>query len=1065
MEGLEDRTLPATVTWTNPLGGNWSTASNWSTGKVPTILDDVIINQPGGVTITHSGGNDLVHSLSSTDPLVVSGGYLFLAEASTLSSSLTFSAGTLTGGGDLTVNDLFTWTGGTLSGRGSIHANGGFTISGTSGKTLDTRSLDYTGTATWSGSGGITLSNHATWNNLAGATLQATGNATLGGSTGTFNNAGLLSKPAGTGTTTINTFLVNSGTVDAASGTLNVAGNNLSSGSFTVEAGATLAFNGGTQTLQSSSTISGAGDVTFGGATIALAGTYSVTGTTTISKGTVNFDADNPLPALTFSGGTLGGTATLTLSGQLTWTGGMMTGGGHTVANGNIAISGDNKKELRNRILDNAGTATWTGNGALAMNTNSVWNNLAGAFFIAQNGDTLGGGNPGQFGDSTFNNAGTLQMAGSGVATVQAFVNNTGTIDAASGVLNLADGGLNSGTNTVEAGATLGFTGGNQALTAASGISGAGNVNFGSGMDSLTGYTSMAGAFSVTGTTSVLTGGTVSFDVDTTLATLTLLGGTLTGASDLTVSGVLTWRTGTMTGAGRTLVNGDMLVNDPNKKELISRTLNTAGTTTWTAGDVNIVSDGVWNNLAGATLNMQSGSHFGTDSIFRAEGTFNNAGLFTSATGSGTASGEIAFNNSGTVDVVSGVLNLAGGGISTGTFIAELGGTLEFGGGSHSLMSSSSVSGDGTVIFDSEAFNPLSIIVSGSYTVTGPTFVQGTNAPVVAFDADTTLGALNFQSGTLMGEGDITITGRFDWTGGKLSGTGNTFANGGMNISGSDGKTLDGRILNNAGTATWTGTGNLSGGNDALFNNLAGAVFDAQSEAAVLTGNILFINAGTFQKSAGSGTTSINVLFSNTGTVDVESGTLKFAGTFTNFDSTALVLSDGIYHIKGTLEFNNAKIVTNEANIVLDGSFARILNLSGANALANFANNLDGASFTLLNGATVTTPGDFNNLGTLVLGPGSLFKVTGDYTQTSGATLEVQLGGTPASGKFGQLAVTGTAALDGTLTVNLVSGYSGVPGDRFAIMTFARLVGSFASTNLPPGASLALNPGDVTVSF
>jgi hypothetical protein len=232
-----------------------------------------------------------------------------------------------------------------------------------------------------------------------------------------------------------------------------------------------------------------------------------------------------------------------------------------------------------------------------------------------------------------------------------------------------------------------------------------------------------------------------------------------------------------------------------------------------------------------------------------------------------------------------------------------------------------------------------------------------------------------------------------------------------------------------------------------------------------LGGAIIFNNAGTFKKSAGSGTTTVNALFSNTGTLDVETGTVKLGGTFTNFDSTAAVLADGTYLIKGTLQFNNAQITTNQAKIILDGSTAKIVNQSNVNALATFANNLDGASFTIQNGANFTTAGDFNNLGTLLLGPHSLFSVSGNYTQTSAATLAVQLGGTPGSGQFGRLAVTGTAALDGTLTVSLASGYTPSAGDSFQVLTFSGATGGFATTNLPPGASLALHPNDETVSF
>jgi hypothetical protein len=1271
LEALEHRWLPSTVSWVNTAGGNWSTASNWSTGRLPGILDDVVIDVSGDVTITHSSGTDLVHSLTSNDRLAVSGGYLNVADASTLNSTLTLSGGTLTGRGDLTINDVFTWTGGTMGGRGSTHANGGMTISSNNGKTLDARTLDYTGTATWSDTGGIALVNDATWNNLAGATLQATGDATLSGGAGTFNNAGTFSKSAGTGTTTLSSILNNTGTIDAASGTVNVAGADTATGTFTVETGATLAFNGGTQALAAASSVSGAGDVTFGGANLTLLGSYAITGNTTVSNGTVLFDADTTLPTLTLSGGTLGGVGTLTVSGTLTWTGGEMNNGGRTVANGGMTISGNNGKALRNRVLDNAGTATWTGTGSIAMDGNAVWNNLAGSQIDAQNdavfGNTGGGGeyfdsifnNAGTFkksagtgtttitafvsntgtidaasgtlkmtegglndsmyvaetaatlelsggsqaaganssitgagnvtfsgatvnvagsytvtgtttvtggtvtfandttvaaltlsggtlmgdgnmtvsglvtwtggtmqggghtianggmaisgnngktldartldnagtatwtgtgnigmnndavwnnlagsvldaqndatiggGSATFNNAGTFQKsAGTATTTLSAYLNNSGTVDAASGTISLPGGGFNTGTYTVEAGAALLFGGGTQSLRAGSSVSGAGNVTF-SGANA-----TLAGTYTVTGTTTI-SNGTVSFDNNAAVPALTFSNGTLTGASDLTVSTQLTWTGGTMTGAGRTISNGTMTISGGGK-QLIGRTLTNAGTTTWTGtGDINVMYDAIWNNQSGAVMDVQGDARFGTDSIFHAQGVFNNAGTFKKSAGSGTTHGMLTFNNTGTVDAASGILDLDGGGLSSGTFTTETGATLEFSGGSPFLMSASSVSGAGNVIFDSETFNNLHMTIAGSYNVTGTTTFQSAagSAPPVEFDHDATMATLNLGTGTLSGAGTVTVTGTLNWTGGTLSGDGQLVTSGSMAISGSGGKNLDGRTLNNAGTVTWTGGGNINGGNNAVFNNQSGAVFDAQTDAT-LGGGIVFNNAGTFKKSAGTGTTTVNALFSNTGTLDVETGTVKLGGTFTNFDSTAALLADGTYLVKGTLQFNNAQITTNQAKIILDGSAAKIVNQSNVNALATFANNLDGASFTIRNGANVTTAGDFNNLGTLLLGPNSHFNVSGNYTQIAGGALEVQLCGTPASGQFGLLAVTGTANLDGTLTVSLTSGYTPSPGDSFQVLTFSGSTGDFATTNLPAGASLALDPHDVTVSF
>ena len=141
LELLEGRELPSTVTWTNASGGDWDTASNWSTGAVPTAANNVQINI-SAITITHAQGNaDVVHSLSSKAAINISSGSLSLAATSTISAGLTLSA-TLTGAGALTIGGLFTWTDGTLSGSGQTFANGGININGKFGETLDGRTLN-----------------------------------------------------------------------------------------------------------------------------------------------------------------------------------------------------------------------------------------------------------------------------------------------------------------------------------------------------------------------------------------------------------------------------------------------------------------------------------------------------------------------------------------------------------------------------------------------------------------------------------------------------------------------------------------------------------------------------------------------------------------------------------------------------------------------------------------------------------------------------------------------------------------------------------------------------------
>src|SRR5262249_50323412 len=138
---------------------------------------------------------------------------------------------------------------------------------------------------------------------------------------------------------------------------------------------------------------------------------------------------------------------------------------------------------------------------------------------------------------------------------------------------------------------------------------------------------------------------------------------------------------------------------------------------------------------------------------------------------------------------------------------------------------------------------------------------------------------MTFSSGTLTGTGDVTVTGPLSWTGGTMSGSGHTRAQGGMTLSGSDYKYLDGRTLDNSGTATWAGSGLIYTYNRAVWNNLPGSTLDAQSDTTFFFSGIgalaTFNNQGTFKKSVGSGTTSVEVVFNNSGTLDVQSGTVS----------------------------------------------------------------------------------------------------------------------------------------------------------------------------------------------
>ena len=84
--------------------------------------------------------------------------------------------------------------------------------------------------------------------------------------------------------------------------------------------------------------------------------------------------------------------------------------------------------------------------------------------------------------------------------------------------------------------------------------------------------------------------------------------------------------------------------------------------------------------------------------------------------------------------------------------------------------------------------------------------------------------------------------------------------------------------------------------------------------------------------------------------------------------------------------------------------------------------------------AHLTIKGNFKNAGSLTLGPASSLAVEGNFTQTAAGELNEQIGGAPASGQFGQIAVQGQADLAGGIEFE--------PGQRLLVQRQPRLQGA-----------------------
>ncbi|MFD0930809.1 beta strand repeat-containing protein, partial [Methylophilus glucosoxydans] len=515
----------------------------------------------------------------------------------------------------------------------------------------------------------------------------------------------------------------------------------------------------------------------------------------------------------------------------------------------------------------------------------------------------------------------------------------------------------------------------------------------------------------------------------------------------------------TQKGNGTTTVSGNATIGDGTNYSYhllgdgdgTNRTLNLNGNTTHQSALLYLSHGSVINNNGTFTSKgdvrngevYDNGMYHNYQSDLNA---FNNAGTFVQDASGKQTSINTAFNNSGTVNVKSGTLSLSGGGTSTGSFNTQTGQTLEFAGGTHNLNGSTHTN-DGTFKVSGGEINfnshSTTLTGNGDLNVTGGTVnINGTGSLSTS--------SLNHNGGTIGGSGSL-VTTVLNWFGygstqkgnGTTTVSGNATIGDGTNYSSyhlgdGDGtnRTLNlngntthqsallylshGSVINNNGT--FTSKGDVRNGE--VYDN--GMYHNYQSDLNA------FNNAGTFVQDASGKQTSIGVAFNNTGTVNVKSGSL-YIQNLTNYDQPTQALTGGRYEVQnnGTLAvnlINNLQI--NNAEITLRGANAKLLNsTNNTNALSTLAKN--NGSIALMQGAALST-GAFTNTGAVLIGNGSNFASTGDYTQTSGRTVvngslsanEVNVAGGSLSGtgwvigNVSNSGLIGPGASPGTLNID-----------------------------------------------
>ena len=237
-----------------------------------------------------------------------------------------------------------------------------------------------------------------------------------------IDNFGIFRKSPGTNTTTLdaNTVFNNTGTLDVQSGTVDVNGGGTSSGSGTFNTA-----NGGA--------------IIFGGSagyTFASGGNFTGTGNVVFASGAILINGLAVGSNLHLTGGVLSGTNVL--AGTLTASGDNYLESVTTIATNGVLNVANDTARWPGLVLTNYGTINQTnssiygGDGTQIYNY-GLWNEQSDDYFYGE-----GYGSPA----TVFDNFGTFRKSsGTNTTTLDAntVFNNTGTVDAQSGVISLAN--------------------------------------------------------------------------------------------------------------------------------------------------------------------------------------------------------------------------------------------------------------------------------------------------------------------------------------------------------------------------------------------------------------------------------------------------------------------------------------------------------------------------------------------------------------------------------------------------------------------------------------------------
>ncbi|MEZ5942482.1 MAG: cadherin domain-containing protein [Planctomycetaceae bacterium] len=687
--------------------------AGWTTVPVDIAPGAGLVFDKSGATFNLMTGA----TLGGGGSITVKSGVLYVYQSQTW-SDFTLSGGTLTGATDVTINGVMNWSGGNMTGIGgktTLAPSAILNYSGTALHVLSQRTLEIMGqasasggpdaTVNWSGTGTLRLQSNAQLNNYGVMNLNAAGfiQDSTGFGVGTILNEGVINKSADAGQFRIYSDITHNGTANISAGSLRFYQGDVH-GEISPTTGAfTAAGTGYTLNIHAGAVFSGTGNVF-------------------VDSGEVALLAPTSMPRLYFQGGTISGSG-LTVNQYMSWSAGSFQSSGSSgltmPAGSTLFYSGTANRSITGGAAENYGQFIWDSTSTLTLaGAATLTNNLGATLEVRDDGWIDAGTGGGQF-----NNNGLIQKTdGPSQFRVYAPTQHTGTIDVDSGSFRVYQGTLN-GTIDVASGAAFTAAGSGYTLHSASSAQylGMGNV--------------------------VVDSGTFVLDADTTIPRFQLLGGTLDGVGNLTISQYGRWEGGTIQGVGSGSGGGSGTGGGSSWPKLSvgpGATFDFAGGNTHTLTDRDIENFGTWYWQGNGNLAFTN-----VDNVLTNNGTIS---LTTDALLSNGQFGVGDFVNNGTLNLLDYILDTGTHFSNTGTITTSL--TTPLGPGDGRIATSGDVNLSGTLE-----------IIQGPLGTTAETFtfIDNRGAMPVSGTFSTLVNGQQYDVSYTGGDGnDVTLTARND---------------------------------------------------------------------------------------------------------------------------------------------------------------------------------------------------------------------------------------------------------------------------------------------------------------